>query len=163
VLANPVCQKSVPPEPPGCELEGTRDKRQDLKIALFAITYRNALNQRHDRRGGGDAGNVPLDGQHVVNGERVVDGTGNALSATFVFGVHEVRANRLDLIQHILFAGEPDRRHQDQRRRADHHSERGKSEPDLIAQESVIGETEDLAQCKMGATVAGGGCGHLVS
>ena len=94
----------------------------DLKVAFLAVPDGNALVQRNHRRRGGDAGNLLLHRQHVVDGERVVAGVGDALSAAFVLRVDQVGADRLNLIENVLLPGEADGRHQDQRRGADHHA-----------------------------------------
>ena len=82
---------------------------------------------------------------HVVDGERVGRDIGDALAPALVFGLNLVGADRLDLLQHILLAGHADGDDEDQGGGADHHAQRGQRETDLIAAESLVGETQDLA------------------
>ena len=86
---------------------------------------------------------------------------GDALPATLIFGVDQVGADRLNLIQDVLLPGEPDGGDQDQRGGTDHHAQRRQGEADLVAQESIVGEGEDLTQSQMGARRLGGGSIHL--
>jgi Na+-driven multidrug efflux pump len=68
-----------------------------------------------------------------------------ALPAALVFRFNLVGADRLDLLQHILLASHADRHHQDQRSGPDDHAEGSQCETHLIAAESLVGKTEDLA------------------
>ena len=50
---------------------------------------------------------------HIIHRQRIGSGVGYALGATFVLGINEVRANSLNLIENVLFAGKADGNHQD--------------------------------------------------
>ncbi len=133
----------------------------NLQIAFFGATNGHSLIQRNHRRGGDDAANLVLDRFHVFNGQRVIPGIGDVFPAAFVFRIDPVRPDGLNLVQKVLLAREADGGDQDQGRGADHHAERGQSEPDLVAHKGLVGEAEDLAESKVGASVLLGWGIHL--
>src|SRR5205807_10438795 len=64
--------------------------------------------------------------------------------AADVLGINEIGADSLDLVQHVLLAGHADGDYQDQKRRANHHAQRGQREADFVATKGVVGEIENF-------------------
>src|SRR6201998_4618 len=104
-----------------------------------------------------------LDSLHVLDGEIIGAGVGDASSTAFILRIHPVRSDGLNLVQQVLLAGETNGGDQDQGGGADDHAERGQGKADLIAHEGLVGEAEDLAEGEVSAVVWRGGAIHLPS
>ena len=85
-----------------------------------------------------------LDRMNVGNGELI--GGNVPLAAALIFGVDEIGTDGLDLIEHILFAGHPNRDHQNQRGGTDDHPQLGEHKAHLIAAKGVVGKAVDFAK-----------------
>ena len=143
-----------------------RENAEHGDVALLASAHGNAFTQRDHGRSGNDAGHFLHGGIHVVNGQRVGGDIGDALAAALVFGLDLVGADGLDLAQHVLLAGHADGYNEDQGGGADDHPQRGQSEAYLVAAESLVGETQDLAVHHFRRTSfrrGGGGSRHAYS
>jgi hypothetical protein len=80
----------------------------DLQVALFAISNGHPLVEGKNGRGSGNADDLALYRFHVLNREGVVSGIGDAAAAALILRVNPVRTDRLNLIEKILFPGQPD-------------------------------------------------------
>src|SRR5262249_12925773 len=81
---------------------------------------------------------------HVIDRERIRGGVGNALRTTLIFGLDQVGANRLNLVEHILLAGHADGDNEDEGCSTNHHAERSERETYFVAAKRVVGEGENL-------------------
>ena len=117
---------------------------EDLNVPFLSSTNGNSFAQRNHGRCGDDAGHVFLRRLHVGEGKWVGRHVGDALAAADVLGINEIGADSLDLVQHVLLAGHADGDYQDQRRRANHHAQRGQREADFVATKGVVGEIENF-------------------
>ena len=124
---------------------------EDCDVAFLSVADGHSLVQHHHRRGGDDARNLLLHGFHVVDGQRVRRGVGNALRSALVLGVDQVRADALNQVQHILLSGQADGHDQNERGGANHHAQAGERKTHLVAAESVVGEADDLAEVELRA------------
>ncbi len=66
-----------------------------------------------------------LDRLHIVDGQCVTAGVGDAFPTALVFRINPIGANGLNLVQEVLLPSKTDGGHQNQGGSADHHAERG--------------------------------------
>ncbi len=104
---------------------------QGSQIAFLASADGDAVIQGNHRRSGHNSRHLLQNRVHVIDGQQV--GSHIALLAALVFGIDKVGAYGLDLIENVLLAGHPDRDHQDERSGANHHTQRGQSEANLVS------------------------------
>ena len=117
---------------------------QNLNVALFTVADGHTLIELDDGRCGNDARHVTHGSMHVINGERIRGGVGNALRTTLVFGFDQICADSLNLVQDVLLASHADGDYQNEGSGPNHHAERGQGKTYFIAAESIVGEAENL-------------------
>src|SRR5207253_10847531 len=71
---------------------------QNLNFALFSFADGHTLIELDDGRYGNDARHVTHGSVHVINGEWIRGGVGNALRTTLVFGFDQICADGLNLV-----------------------------------------------------------------
>ena len=91
----------------------------------------------------------------IVDGERVRIGIADVRRAAQVFRPNLICPDRLDLVENKLPARHANRDDQDERRRANHHAQRGQNEAHFVAAKSVVGKRDDLAEGHFGPKALG--------
>src|SRR5207244_12393558 len=77
---------------------------QNLNVALFTVADGHTLIELNDGRCGNDARHVTHGSVHVINGEWIRGGVGNALRTTLVFGFDQFCADSVNRVQDVLLA-----------------------------------------------------------
>src|SRR5581483_9687718 len=120
---------------------------EDHDVALLASGNADAVMQFDERRGGANAVHFLAHGMQILEGELVlVDLHAIGSGAGLIFGVDHVGADRLNLPEDVLLAGETDGDNEDERRGTDDHAERGQHETYSVSAEGFVGELGDLAE-----------------
>ena len=130
-------------------------------VALFAAGHGYVIVILDHGRGVADAGNALAHRTQVVEGQEVAGGVAIIDAAAGILGHHHVGADVLNLLQQVLLSGQPDGDDQDERRRPDHHAQRGQDETDLADAEGLDGDTEGLAEDQLGISPLLAVQGHL--
>src|SRR5207247_3600396 len=81
---------------------------QNLNVALFTVADGHTLIELNDGRCRHDARHVTHGSVHVINGEWIRGGVGNALRTTLVFGFDQISADGLNLVSYVLLASHAD-------------------------------------------------------
>ena len=99
-------------------------------------------------RSGLDPRNQPHHSLHIFDGQLIIGAFGfhRRVAARFIVGVNQVCAHALNLVHHILLAGQAHGDHQDQTTGSDDHAQSSQGKPHLAGPKRIDGQAHDLAE-----------------
>src|SRR5438105_4840134 len=110
-------------------------------VAFFASADWNAVAQRDHRGCRNNTRHLPYRSLHIINGQRIRSDVGDTLASALIFSFNLICTDSLNLVQHILLTGHANSDYQNQGSGSDHHPQSSQREANLVAKESLIGET----------------------